>query len=591
MPDQLSTERKKFPLIVWMGKWWQLNKRIFESLTKLSRYKAIAAKLVFALLAVGLTLLFFSAREAYEVAHAAESGGEAAVAAAAKLTDLEVARAKFPLIGKGIGAGLAILSFLFSLLARKGWRFGQAFFLMALWSASLAGLAAWLPTDVLTTQGTLEQRTVAGETPSQMAYFGKVFFIGFLILSPPIIAHLYTRLELMDRYVVDSFLGPFSFSMLSFFTIWLIFDFTDNGPDFNGLPSKWILQFYFVQIPFMILMVMPIGVLLALLFSLSKLSKSNEFITMIGAGRSVLRVLRPLLVAAIYITLIALAMKYEWGPRSMATADAVHESAKAERGYLARVNAAKDKGQPAPARPPKGVWAHTGWMHVNDYGSRTWFIGYVPFDLGAPMANVVIWKLGEETGQPETIWQARSAQWNWRPESQDWTLSDGRVLHYENGEGYPRVEPFKTLVLSGWNETPWKVLSSVADPELMGVQGLSTYLNANGEMSAQDLAPYRTHRWNVWTEPFVCLALALVAAPLGIVYSRKGVLGGVTAAIIIFAMWYIVRGTTLALGERNDMHPFWAAASGTIIVMGIGLVLLWYRSRNRELPSLKKLFS
>ena len=115
------------------------------------------------------------------------------------------------------------------------------------------------------------------------------------------------------------------------------------------------------------------------------------------------------------------------------------------------------------------------------------------------------------------------------------------------------------------------------------------YLNANEEMAPKDLASFRTNRWNIFAEPAICLAMVLVAAPLGIVYSRKGVLGGVTAAVVVFALMYVVRGTTMALGQGNHIPPFIAAWSGTVLVGGIGAVLLWFRSRNREIPKISEI--
>jgi len=73
----------------------------------------------------------------------------------------------------------------------------------------------------------------------------------------------------MDLYVVKEFLSPFSFCMMAFTSIWLIFDFTDNGPAFSGLPFSRLAEFYVVQFPYVILFVLPIVILLSLLFALS----------------------------------------------------------------------------------------------------------------------------------------------------------------------------------------------------------------------------------------------------------------------------------------------------------------------------------
>jgi lipopolysaccharide export LptBFGC system permease protein LptF len=115
------------------------------------------------------------------------------------------------------------------------------------------------------------------------------------------------------------------------------------------------------------------------------------------------------------------------------------------------------------------------------------------------------------------------------------------------------------------------------------------YLNANRDRDARSLASFRTNWWYIFAEPLACFAMILVAAPLGIVYSRRGVMGGVTGAICLFAMMYVMRGTFLAMGHSDRMSPFVAAWLTNVLISAIGLVLLWFRAQNRELPKLKTL--
>ena len=88
-----------------------------------------------------------------------------------------------------------------------------------------------------------------------------------------------------------------------------------------------------------------------------------------------------------------------------------------------------------------------------------------------------------------------------------------------------------------------------------------------------------------------CLVMVLIAAPLGIVYSRRGVLGGVAASIIIFALIYFLSGSLVAAGQAGILPPFLAAWGTNFIFGGVGAVLLWARAKNRELPTPKNLLS
>lgn len=482
------------------------------------------------------------------------------------------------MICQGFGVFLSLVAFLVSLWLRETTETQQrrGLVVIVLSLTALASLSVWLPTDIIETQSALSGKALAGETPSIPAYFGKLLLISLLILSIPVASLLYFRLSLMDRYVINSFLAPFSFCLFSFISIWLIADLTDSGPAFTGLPPDRIMTFYVVQIPFMILFVMPIAVLFSGLYALGNLSKSNELISMIGAGRSVMRILLPLFVAGAYVSFISFAFKYQWAPVSVGYKEALMDSAMNEV-------AAKQSGHEVQV----DIWSRRGWMHVNEPDRRTWFVGLVPLKLSDEMADVVVMQLDEQD-QPTRMWIAKRAKWVWNAKPPMWVLSGVRIYTYDN-EHIPTIETRDSLEVSDWSETPWKVLSSSQNPEYLGIPGLTMYLNANSDLDDRSLAPFKTNWWYIFAEPLACLALILVAAPLGIVYSRRGAMGGVTGAIAIFALMYVMRATFLAMGHSNRMPPFFAASLTNILVGSTGLVLLWFRARNREIPKLKTL--
>ncbi|MEM1442898.1 MAG: LptF/LptG family permease, partial [Verrucomicrobiota bacterium] len=261
-----------------------------------------------------------------------------------------------PLVWQAIGVFFALVAFLVSLWVRGGAtgnieRRGKLI-VTALWIAAIAALCAWLPTDVLATQEAISGKALAGENPSIPAYLGQLCLIALLILSVPAAAMIYYRLSIMDRYVVHSFLSPFSLCLFSFIAIFIIMGITDDGPLFGGMGFAKVIEFYVIQMPYVILFVMPIAVLLSGLGALSKLSKSNEFISMIGSGRSVFRILMPIFVIGIYTSVISLAFKYEWAPVSDGVKEAMKEAAKAKL-------LAEENSEPV----SEDLWAKRGWMH------------------------------------------------------------------------------------------------------------------------------------------------------------------------------------------------------------------------------------
>jgi lipopolysaccharide export LptBFGC system permease protein LptF len=127
-------------------------------------------------------------------------------------------------------------------------------------------------------------------------------------------------MSLLDRYVLRNFLEPFLICFFGFIAIWLVFDLSDNGPNFIEARAsmKEVAGFYLTQLPQTILISLPVGMLLALLYSLSQMSRRNEIIAMLTAGRSVVRVLMPLIVIGLLLTAGCMVLNWAWAPHAEA---------------------------------------------------------------------------------------------------------------------------------------------------------------------------------------------------------------------------------------------------------------------------------
>jgi hypothetical protein len=145
--------------------------------------------------------------------------------------------------------------------------------------------------------------------------------------------------------------------------------------------------------------------------------------------------------------------------------------------------------------------------------------------------------------------------------------------------------PHASRVIRDWPETPWRVASSELNPSFLSEPELRDYLKYNYDFPAVQLAPYATNLADRYALPLECLLAVLIAAPLGIVYNRRGAIGGVTAAIVILVLMIMMHHFFVVLGKGMRMNPFVAPWVPDGILGIVGLVLLYYRSANRDLPS------
>lgn len=173
--------------------------------------------------------------------------------------------------------------------------------------------AVWMLQDLGSAQPSFSQ---FGEVPVPEAFIIRRYLIGAGLLSPLLLILALRWSTILDRYLLREFVFPFLFCLVAFFSIWLVFDLNDNLSDFREHRPSWqdILNFYVVQIPHIFTKIAKAAVLIATVYALSRLSRSNEFVAILGSGRSFARTLLPLFLCGAYISFLYLVFNYQWAP-------------------------------------------------------------------------------------------------------------------------------------------------------------------------------------------------------------------------------------------------------------------------------------
>src|SRR5439155_1507049 len=127
-----------------------------------------------------------------------------------------------------------------------------------------------------------------------------------------------TFMRLLDRYVIRNFLHAYLYCVAGFLSIWLVFDISDNVSIFldRHFGLLRVTEFYLTQLPQVFVILLPVSLLLALLFSLGRMSRTNEIVSMLTAGVSLPRLLLPLLAMGVLMTLATMALNYSAAPHA-----------------------------------------------------------------------------------------------------------------------------------------------------------------------------------------------------------------------------------------------------------------------------------
>lgn len=375
-------------------------------------------------------------------------------------------------------------------------------------------------------------------------------------------------MRLLDKYVLKNFLIPFLLCFFGFLAIWLVFDLADNASDFieGKVGFGFIVQFYATQIPQFVMISLPMGFLLALLYALSRMSRANEIVAMLTAGESLVRLLMPLMLFGLLLTGISAFLNYEMAPHAESSRKLLMKSIgkKREKDHF--------------------VFSHP-FRNRSDH--RMWYIERMPKPIKERSRLEGVHIIQQQAdGVITRKWYAREARYT--PGTKVWVLTKGKTVEFNEDGDIISETPWKALEIPNWRETPWRIASSNLDSDDLSVPELRDYLYHNSDFPDDKLAPYRTQLHYRWALPWTCFIVVFLA-PLGIMYSRRGVWAGVAGAVLFFAGNTFFSYFMLALGKGARVSPFTAAWTSNIIFIVIGVYLLYLRSENRELPRLFRL--
>jgi lipopolysaccharide export system permease protein len=124
--------------------------------------------------------------------------------------------------------------------------------------------------------------------------------------------------KILHRYVLKEHLGPLTFALTALTSILLL---QYIGKHFGelvgkGLPTLVIAEFFGLSIPLTVALTLPMAVLVSTLYAFSRLAAENEITALKASGVSLVDVLKPVLLAALGVTIVMVGFNDQILPRS-----------------------------------------------------------------------------------------------------------------------------------------------------------------------------------------------------------------------------------------------------------------------------------
>ena len=125
-------------------------------------------------------------------------------------------------------------------------------------------------------------------------------------------------MKILHRYVLKEHVGPLTFALSALTSILLL---QYIGKHFGelvgkGLPTLVIAEFFGLSVPLTVALTLPMAVLVATLYAFSRLAAENEITALKASGVSIVSVLKPVLWAALGVTVVMVGFNDQILPRS-----------------------------------------------------------------------------------------------------------------------------------------------------------------------------------------------------------------------------------------------------------------------------------
>ena len=139
-------------------------------------------------------------------------------------------------------------------------------------------------------------------------HFGQRVLTRFPVLKK--VGHLLQMLSpsrfigILDWYIIKKFIGTYIYAILLIISIAIVFDFNENLSKFTQYHAPWraiIFDYYANFVPYYSNLFSPLFVFIAVIFFTSKLAGNSEIISMMAAGMSIRRLMRPYMISCVLI--------------------------------------------------------------------------------------------------------------------------------------------------------------------------------------------------------------------------------------------------------------------------------------------------
>jgi lipopolysaccharide export system permease protein len=357
-------------------------------------------------------------------------------------------------------------------------------------------------------------------------------------------------LKLLDRYILKKFLGTFIFTMLVITIIAVVIDTSEKADDFvrSGLNAKQLIMLYYIGfIPFIMSMIYPLMVFIAVIYFSSKMALKSEIIAILAGGVRFNRMLRPYFLGAVLLSLIFWLASQYWIPK----ANEIRTDFQAV--YV-------DRNSSYNADPYKN---NNFYLRVDPVT----FVGFRYYDTANKVAtNFFMQKLKGN----KVYYNVRAESVRWDTSKKDWKLT---TVVERTIDGVKETLKRQDSLHVNLNVQPKELRRDDYLKDKLTTPELHQFIHMEEVRGSEGLNTFKVELYHRDATPFSVIIMALIGA---IIASRK-IRGGsglhLAVGIVLAAVFVVMDKFAVTFSTKGNLPPLVAAWLPNIIFTGVAAIL------------------
>ena len=365
-----------------------------------------------------------------------------------------------------------------------------------------------------------------------------------------VIKDKYNNTKILDKYILKQVIEMFLMGVFVFTTIIFASDtfitLIKQIAKF-GIPFKVAFILILLNLPSVIVMTIPMGVLLSTVMTLNRLSLSSEVTVMRACGIGLNRIAKPIFIFAVIMSLSSFFINETIVPIMN------RKSKDLSLCALAQKNITDTK-------------ENFVFKELNDNGvlKRLFYVGSCQKKT---LYNVTVLDMAKD----DTIQVLQARQGKTSPEG--WKFQKGAAYTIGDNGQVLNTTLFEDSVVKFGLDLSKEMNKNVAKE--MNFSKLMKYLTSSN-ITPENRRIYTIELFDKIALPLTTIVFVLLGVPLAITPPRVRYNRGFLFSILIIFAYYVVRALSISFGEAGSLAPFFAAWLPNIVLTIWG-TLLYYK--------------